>query len=181
MTTLNELGLEAAWTRATPGATDAPDGATDGATYQGKSGVQVHRFTDGATAILIGDASDPKLRTAMHLSPAQSRQLADALRVLHAAAEPPSILDEARSIVYGDRERTHGAPDSNLVAIAAIWSALLRDQLREAQTVTPQIVCLMMAGLKLARASNRPSHREHVLDTVGYMALMERCGWIDPK
>ena len=30
---------------------------------------------------------------------------------------PKSILDEAKDIIYGDREKTYGAPDKNLVAI----------------------------------------------------------------
>ncbi len=176
MTALHELGLEAAWTRPTRDELDAP-------AYVGATGVRVHRFETGAMALMVdGDpAGDPKARHAMHLSPAQAEQLTDALRVFDRATRAPSLLDEAREIVYGDRERTHGAPDANLVAIAAIWTALLRGQLRDGQAVTPQLVCLLMAGLKLARAANRPSHREHVLDTVGYMALMERCGYVDPK
>lgn len=90
-----------------------------------------------------------------------------------------SILAEAHRIVYGDREHTHGAPDRNLRAIADIWSAILRDRLQPGFVVTPELVCLMMAGLKLARAANRPRHREHAVDVVGYMCLLERCGWID--
>lgn len=89
-----------------------------------------------------------------------------------------SILDEAREIVFGDREQTHGEPAKNLRAIGHIWTAILAGKLQPDATIEPEIVCLMMAGLKLARAANRPSHREHALDTVGYMALMERCGFL---
>jgi hypothetical protein len=46
--------------------------------------------------------------------------------------------------------------------------------------IGPEVVCLMMVGLKLARAANKPSHREHALDGVGYFALAERCGFLDP-
>lgn len=91
-----------------------------------------------------------------------------------------TILDEAREIIHGDREQTHGEPAKNLRAIGHIWTAILQSQLRPDATITPELVCLMMAGLKLARAANRPSHREHALDTVGYMALMERCGFLEP-
>jgi hypothetical protein len=90
----------------------------------------------------------------------------------------PSILDEARAIIYGDREETHGTPDKNLRAIGHIWTAILADKLQDGCAIGPELVCLMMAGLKLARAANKPQHREHALDTVGYMALMERCGFL---
>ena len=92
--------------------------------------------------------------------------------------EGRSVLEEAAEIIWGDRERTHGDPARNLRAIAAIWTGLLAAKLGE-QRITPQEVCLLMAGLKLARASHRPSHREHAVDTCGYMALLERCGWLD--
>jgi len=92
----------------------------------------------------------------------------------------PSILDEAREIIHGDREQTHGAPDKNLRAIGHIWTAILADKLAPGAEIGPALVCLMMAGLKLARAANRPAHREHALDVVGYMALLERCGFLEP-
>lgn len=152
----------------------------DATTFAGDTGVAAVVFRDGALTITLGESATAASRQAMHLSPGQAEQLRGFLRVYAAAARPPDLLDEARSIVQGDRERTHGRPDRNLLAIAAIWTALLREQLRDGHQVTPQLVCLMMAGLKLARASNRPSHREHALDVVGYMALAERCGYIDP-
>ena len=153
-------------------------GADVPAKFTGSSGVEVVAFSFGALVIFLDNGRGP--RSAMHLSAEQAEQLRGFLRLIDAKDEPRSILDEAREIVHGDREQTHGSPDHNLRAIAGIWSALLRDQLKPGAAVSPQMVCLMMAGLKLARASNRPSHREHALDVVGYMALMERCGWIDP-
>lgn len=90
-----------------------------------------------------------------------------------------TVLAEAQAIVYGDREMTHGEPAKNLAAIARIWTALLAQRLAPGAGVTPDVVCLMMAGLKLARAANKPSHRDHARDVCGYMALMERCGYLD--
>lgn len=112
---------------------------------------------------------------------AQAADLARFFRTVRPADEPPSILDEAREIIHGDREQTHGKPDRNLRAIASIWTAVLGAHLQDGEQVTPQLVCLMMAGLKLARAANRPSHRDHIRDVVGYAALMERCNFLDPK
>lgn len=152
----------------------------DGPTFIGAAGVRVSVFPDGGIALVVGDGPGCE-RAATMLNADQAKQLCGFLHVLADAGKPPSILDQAREIVHGDREQTHGAPDHNLRAIGGIWTALLRDQLKPGANITPQMVCLLMAGLKLARASNRPSHREHILDTVGYMALMERCGFIDPK
>lgn len=153
-----------------------------GPVYITGTGLRAVRHDDGSVGVIVSaDPADPNdYRSALHLSAAQAAELDRFFRTIRPAGEPRSILDEAREIVHGDREQTHGSPDHNLRAIAKIWSALLRDRLRDGDDVTPQMVCLMMAGLKLARASNRPSHREHALDVAGYMALMERCGWIDP-
>ena len=110
------------------------------------------------------------------------RTLADDLAAaVSAAADPPSILQEAHEIIYGDREQTHGAPQKNLEAIARIWSALLSSHLGVDCVIPPALVCLMMAGLKLARAANKPSHRDHARDTAGYMGLMDRCGYLDAE
>jgi len=150
------------------------DGETASALHM--SGLRVTRFDDGATALVLGDH-------AFHLAPGQAEFVARSLRVLTAVneREPSTILDEARDIIYGDREQTHGRPDKNLRAIAAIWTAILSQHLQPGVAVTPELVCLLMAGLKLARAANKPSHREHALDTVGYIALMERCGFLESK
>lgn len=152
--------------------------------YITANGLRAVRHADGALGIIVrngADALPAAAPAAIHLSAAQAEDLARFIGMVQKASEPPSILDEAREIIYGDREQTHGQPDHTLRAIAKIWSALLRGVLKDGHDVTPQLVCLMMAGLKLARAANRPSHREHALDTIGYMALMERCGFIDPK
>lgn len=150
-----------------------------GPTVVTSSGLHATRFDDGAVAIVLDKQDGPA--SALHLTSAQADELARYFRTLRPANEPRSILDEAREIIYGDREQTHGAPDRNLRAIAGIWTALLRDELKEGHDVTPQFVCLMMAGLKLARAANRPAFRDHATDAVGYLALMERCGFIEKE
>lgn len=138
-------------------------------------GLELHEFDDGAAMVAAGG-------NALHLSPGQFEQLQHFVRVFDQRREPVTLLTEARDIIYGDRERTHGEPDRNLRAIAAIWTAILAGVLQPGARVSEQLVCLMMIGLKLARAANAPSHREHWLDTVGYAALAERCGLVaDPK
>ena len=151
-----------------------------GPVYITACGLRAAHHDDGAVGIVVSDESND-YRSAMHLNAAQAAELARFFSTIRPAGEPRSILDEAREIIHGDREQTHGKPDRNLRAIADIWTAILGSSLKDDEHVTPQLVCLMMAGLKLARAANRPSHREHAVDTVGYMALMERCNFLDPK
>ena len=81
---------------------------------------------------------------------------------------PKSILDEAREIIYGDREKTYGAPDKNLAKIAALWTAYTGFNLNAND------VCLMMILLKVARLTNDATHRDSLTDLCGYAALMER-------
>ena len=59
-----------------------------------------------------------------------------------------SILKEANTIIYGDREKTYGHPSKNLETIATMWTA---------------------------RLANNPDHRDSLVDICGYAALIERC------
>lgn len=89
-----------------------------------------------------------------------------------------SILDEAKEIIYGDREKTYGRPEKNLQLIAEYWTAHLNARFGEeglpAVALTPDDVCLMMVALKVARLANDPKHRDSQADGCGYFALMER-------
>ena len=79
-----------------------------------------------------------------------------------------NILDEAQSIIYGDREKTYGNPAKNLNNIANFWSVYLDVE------ISAQDVAQMMVLLKLARLINTPNHRDSLVDAVGYLALVER-------
>lgn len=131
------------------------------------SGIRVQAFDDGALALLL-----PDLKQAMHLSSDQAHALRDFVRLFDRRKEPKTLLTEARDIVYGDREQTHGEPGKNLAAIAAMWSPIFGGQ------VTEQQVLLAMIALKVARAINTPRHRDHWRDIVGYVALAERAGHV---
>ena len=84
------------------------------------------------------------------------------------AVYSPSILEEAKAIIYGDREETYGHPDANMTIIANLWGAYL------SSPVTVNDVCVMMILLKSARLKNSPEHRDSLVDLAGYAALMER-------
>lgn len=82
-----------------------------------------------------------------------------------------NILEEAQSIIYGDREKTYGKPDKNLNCIAAMWTAYRHSTGRD--HITAHDVCMMMALLKIARQAHRYK-RDNLVDACGYLALADR-------
>lgn len=84
-----------------------------------------------------------------------------------------SVLEEAKEIIYGDREKTYGHPSKNLETIAHMWGAYLNAKTND--VLSAQDVAVMMVLLKGARLANNPSHRDSVVDICGYAALIERC------
>jgi hypothetical protein len=87
---------------------------------------------------------------------------------------PKSILDEAQGIIWGDREKTYGAPDKNLKAIAGYWANHLHTRFGVYHDITYEDVCIMMTLLKLARLANDPKHEDSARDGIGYLALLDR-------
>ena len=78
-----------------------------------------------------------------------------------------TVLDEAKQIIYGDREKTYGAPTKNLNQISRLWSMYLD------HPVSAQDVCMMMILLKVARQKNNYT-RDNLVDICGYAALNSR-------
>lgn len=90
-----------------------------------------------------------------------------------------NILQEAMRIIYGDREKTYGSPEKNLLTIAGLWATYLKGKYPDKPLdamfyMTIDDVCLMMVLLKVARLANDPTHRDSQADGCGYFALMER-------
>jgi hypothetical protein len=85
---------------------------------------------------------------------------------------PETVLHEAERIIYGDREKTYGHPSKNLETIANFWSEYLGGY---EIVITAKDVCVMMMLLKIARLRNDITHRDSLVDTIGYAALIERC------
>lgn len=82
-----------------------------------------------------------------------------------------TIDQEARNVIYGDREQTYGHPSKNLQLIAEFWTSYLRGK----EVLTCDDVCNMMILMKTARLKNMPDHRDSLVDTIGYTLLKERC------
>lgn len=85
------------------------------------------------------------------------------------APQPTTILDEAKAIVYGDREQTYGHPNINFQRIADLWTVIFE------HPVTKEQVAWCMIATKMAR-DMQVRKRDNLVDTAGYAATLERMG-----
>ena len=85
-------------------------------------------------------------------------------------APEPTILDEAKGHVYGDRGADYGHPADDHGKVAGAISALLADKLRVPLTALD--VELVMIVVKLSRLAHKYK-RDSVVDIAGYAATME--------
>jgi Domain of unknown function (DUF6378) len=76
-----------------------------------------------------------------------------------------SLLDEVEAVLAA-REAAYGDPARSFAIIAARWSLTLGRQ------ITPSQVALCMIDLKLARLCLDPTHRDSMIDVIGYAALL---------
>ena len=77
-----------------------------------------------------------------------------------------TILDEAKNLVYGDRQADYGHPLDNFTTIARLWSVIL------GVDITAEQVALCMVQVKIARQLWRPK-RDNLVDACGYAATLE--------
>ena len=78
-----------------------------------------------------------------------------------------SILAEAAILTVGDRQEAYGNYATQSRDVAAVWSVLT------GAVITPRMVPLMMAALKMVRESNK-SARDNRVDACGYMQLLDQ-------
>lgn len=74
------------------------------------------------------------------------------------------ILNEAESIVNGEREGQYGSPEDNFQKIADMWTAYL------GCPVDAKDVAVMMIMLKSARIGSGTGSRDCWVDIAGYAA-----------
>ena len=84
-----------------------------------------------------------------------------------------SIDEEARTIVFGDREQVYDDPNVNFEKIALMWTGTLLRKLKPDVSITPQDVALMFIQLKISRESFRPK-RDNRVDIIGYALCLQR-------
>lgn len=76
-----------------------------------------------------------------------------------------AMLERAARI-NAERRSAYGDPAASMTAVAARWSVTL------GHPVTPAEVVLCIIDLKLVRLAHDPTHRDSVLDVIGYAALL---------
>lgn len=80
-----------------------------------------------------------------------------------------TILDEAKTIVEGARQKGYGPPEDNFTYIGKKWGVtleILKDW-KPGDPVPPRIVALMMIDLKTCRDAFQPK-RDNLTDIAGY-------------
>lgn len=78
-----------------------------------------------------------------------------------------TILDKAKTAVYGDREATYGPAFEDMDRIAKMWTAILGSH------VDAEDVPLCMIALKLSRLKFSLKE-DSIVDIAGYAAVLER-------
>jgi len=84
-----------------------------------------------------------------------------------------TVMEEAQSLIYGDRQTQYGDPRDNLNAIAQFWMMYLYHKYKVDIELNGEDVCWMMAQLKMLREFNG-SKRDSLVDAIGYIGLIER-------
>lgn len=78
-----------------------------------------------------------------------------------------SVLAEADDIINGQRQNDYGSPTDSFTRIGRMWAAIL-----DIEEVSPEKVALMMAALKISRAT-QGFHRDSLVDLAGYAGCIE--------
>lgn len=77
-----------------------------------------------------------------------------------------NVLEEANSLVHGDRQEAYGHPFHDFSRTAQLWSAIL------GQDVSPEQVALCMVAVKISRLCNSYK-RDSIVDMAGYAATLQ--------
>lgn len=77
-----------------------------------------------------------------------------------------NVLEEANSLVHGDRQQAYGHPFFDFSRTAQLWSAIL------GQDVSPEQVALCMVAVKISRLCNAYK-RDSIVDMAGYAATLQ--------
>jgi hypothetical protein len=79
--------------------------------------------------------------------------------------ERGEILDEAKRLTHGDRNKNYGKPLTNHTRIAGLWSIFLETE------ITPAQVAICMGLVKVARLIESPDHLDSFVDLAAYSAI----------
>jgi hypothetical protein len=79
--------------------------------------------------------------------------------------ERGEILDEAKRLTHGDRNKNYGKPLTNHARIAGLWSIFLE------QEITPAQAAMCLALVKVARLIETPDHLDSFVDLAAYASI----------
>jgi len=82
------------------------------------------------------------------------------------STQQPSLLDQAKDLINGDRNRDYGDARVDFAKIATMWSAIFGVQ------VEPFQVPLAMICVKISRHLHRQKE-DNIADIAGYAGLLE--------
>lgn len=83
------------------------------------------------------------------------------------ALKSKTVLEEAESIINGERQVMYGSAEVSFARIAGLWDAYLGIR------IDTKDVAMLMMLLKIARHSHKPK-RDNLVDICGYAALAEK-------
>jgi len=86
-----------------------------------------------------------------------------------------NVLEEAAFLVDGNRQADYGHPSVIYARVGRVWGALLG-----IEDIPAATVCLMLAGMKVARQSIKPKH-DNGVDAAGYIRCVEMCEEVAAK
>ena len=82
------------------------------------------------------------------------------------------ILRQAKELITGDRNDTHGDAYRNHAEIAEFWNIFLDKKLKPMAIITAEDVALMMVLMKISRNSQgKKSNLDNFIDMCGYAAI----------
>lgn len=82
-----------------------------------------------------------------------------------------SILDTAKRLTSGDRQKDYGHPRDNFRRIADLWNMYLINRHNPADPISIEDTAWMMVLLKIARDLNKPTV-DNLVDSVGYIRTL---------
>lgn len=84
-----------------------------------------------------------------------------------------TILDEAKTVINGERQDQYGSPEDSFTAIGDVWSWYLSGLAPGLHpvTITKKEVAVMMVLFKLARQMNQHK-RDNLVDAAGYLGIL---------
>lgn len=86
--------------------------------------------------------------------------------------ERGGVLDEAKSLICGDRNSQYGPPSQDFERTAGMMNALFGHMLQEGKAFKSRDVAWIMLMVKASRSQHAPK-RDNYVDAAGYAA----CGW----